>query len=57
MGLDIANGQCKNNSIPQNITFGQQGGVLGNNGAVALGATRYVALVYGTLVGLLLTIM
>ncbi|KAK9894313.1 hypothetical protein P389DRAFT_174366 [Cystobasidium minutum MCA 4210] len=25
-GLDIANGQCVNQSIPQNVTFGEQGG-------------------------------
>jgi hypothetical protein len=31
MGLDIANGQCYNSSIPQNLTFGYQGLPLGIN--------------------------
>jgi hypothetical protein len=26
IGLDIANGQCVNQTIPQNVTFGEQGG-------------------------------
>ena len=30
MNLDVAGGQCVNQSIPQNITFSEQGGVLGN---------------------------
>ncbi|TFY74755.1 hypothetical protein EWM64_g9258 [Hericium alpestre] len=29
--LDITSGQCVNSSIPQNISFGEQGGVLGDN--------------------------
>ena len=38
--LDIVNGQCVNSSIPQNVTFGEQGGVLdsGKSSAVGLGA-------------------
>ncbi|KAF2008539.1 hypothetical protein BU24DRAFT_497975 [Aaosphaeria arxii CBS 175.79] len=32
-GLDIANGQCLNESIPQNVTFGIQDEVLGIHGA------------------------
>lgn len=37
--LDIANGQCVNSSIPQNVTFGEQGAVLdsGKSSAVGLG--------------------
>ena len=31
MGLDIANGQCYNSSIPQNLTFGYQGLPFGIN--------------------------
>ncbi|TFK48542.1 hypothetical protein OE88DRAFT_1684649 [Heliocybe sulcata] len=42
--LDIANGQCVNSSIPQNVTFGEQGGVLGNNGNSAAGAVKVSAL-------------
>lgn len=30
MNLDIASGNCVNQSVPQNVTFGEQGGVLGN---------------------------
>jgi len=30
MNLDIASGQCVNSSIPQNVTFSEQGGILGN---------------------------
>jgi hypothetical protein len=32
-GLDIVNGQCLNQSIPQNVTFGIQDEVLGIHGA------------------------
>lgn len=32
-GLDIANGQCLNESIPQNVTFSRQDEVLGIHGA------------------------
>ncbi|KAF2269102.1 hypothetical protein CC78DRAFT_453707 [Lojkania enalia] len=34
-GLDIVNGQCLNQSIPQNVTFGIQDEVLGIHGAAA----------------------
>jgi phosphatidate phosphatase APP1 len=36
--LDISGGQCQNKSIPQNVTFGEQGGVLdhGKNGATVV---------------------
>ena len=30
VNLDVAGGQCVNSSVPQNVTFGEQGGVLGN---------------------------
>ncbi|GJE96402.1 Phosphatidate phosphatase APP1 family protein [Phanerochaete sordida] len=48
--LDVANGQCVNSSIPQNVTFGEQGGVLGNDSAaprvrVGLGVSVVSALV------------
>ncbi|KAH9927161.1 uncharacterized protein BXZ73DRAFT_90838 [Epithele typhae] len=43
VNLDIPSGQCRNDSVPQNITFGEQGGVIGNNGAVSLGASQYIA--------------
>lgn len=35
MNLDIASGQCMNSSIPQNVSFGEQGGIL-DNAAVRL---------------------
>jgi phosphatidate phosphatase APP1 len=34
-GLDIANGQCLNESIPQNVTFSRQDEVLGIHGSAA----------------------
>ena len=35
MNLDIEGGQCVNASVPQNVTFGEQGGFL-DSGAVAV---------------------
>lgn len=35
MGLDIANGQCLNSSIPQNVTFSRQAEILGIHGSRA----------------------
>ncbi|KAI0766334.1 hypothetical protein BD413DRAFT_570107 [Trametes elegans] len=58
--LDIANGQCRNDSVPQNVTFGEQGGVLGNNGAVGslvLGQTQYAAAALATVVALFLSML
>ena len=56
MGLNITNGQCRNNSVPQNITFGEQGGIVGNNsGAVALGAAQYATAIVATVVALALS--
>ena len=56
MGLNITNGQCRNDSVPQNITFGEQGGIVGNNsGAVALGATQYATVVFAAVVALALS--
>lgn len=36
-GLDIANGQCLNESIPQNVTFSRQAEILGIHGDSAGG--------------------
>lgn len=36
--LDIGSGQCVNSSIPQNVTFGEQGGVVGHSSGAAPGA-------------------
>ncbi|KAI0672666.1 hypothetical protein C8Q78DRAFT_1020750 [Trametes maxima] len=54
--LDIASGQCRNGSVPQNVTFGEQGGVLGDNGAipVAVGDIHYAAAVVGATVAFIL---
>ncbi|KAI0748712.1 hypothetical protein C8Q80DRAFT_1337269 [Daedaleopsis nitida] len=57
MNLDIENGECVNSTVPQNITFGEQGGVLDNNGAVALGRMQYAAAVTGTLVAIVLSML
>ena len=35
IGLNITNGDCVNNTVPQNVTFGEQGGVL-NNGSIGV---------------------
>ena len=53
--LDIPDGQCKNSSVPQNITFGEQGGVLGNNGAFALGASQYAGIALAGVVAFVLS--
>lgn len=52
--LDIASGQCMNTSIPQNVTFDEQGGVLDSAAPSArvrlgLGAPVVAALVAATL--------
>ena len=45
-GLDIANGQCLNQSIPQNVTFGLQDEVLGIHGAgVRVGGSAIMSFV------------
>ena len=58
--LDIENGECVNSTIPQNVTFGEQGGVLDSgNGAVALslGRAQYAAAVVATLVALVVSLL
>ncbi|KAI0647602.1 hypothetical protein C8Q79DRAFT_1009675 [Trametes meyenii] len=58
--LDIAGGQCRNDSIPQNVIFGEQGGVLGDNGAgipMAIGDAHYVAAAVGATVALILVVL
>lgn len=58
--LNITGGQCRNDSVPQNVTFGEQGGILGNNGAlgqVALGRVPYTAAFAGTAVALVLSLL
>lgn len=32
--LNISGGQCRSDSVPQNVTFGEQGGELRKNGAL-----------------------
>ena len=56
MNLDIEGGQCVNASVPQNVTFGEQGGFLDSgSGAVAFGSgTRYGAVVMGAVVAFVL---
>lgn len=39
--LNVTDGQCVNTSVPQDVQFGEQGGILGSsNAAVRLGANR-----------------
>ena len=35
--LNIGSGQCVNDSVPQNVTFGEQGGVLGGKSNASAG--------------------
>lgn len=53
MDLDIANGQCRNDSITQNVTFGEQGGVLdsGSSSAAVVLNARTSMWVAGVLAG------
>jgi hypothetical protein len=44
MGLDIANGQCLNQTIPQNVTFSRQLELLGIHGSAATSLTASVTL-------------
>ena len=59
MNLDIEGGQCVNASIPQNVTFGEQGGFLDSGaGAVAFGSgPRYGAVVMCAMVALALGVL
>ena len=60
VNLDIASGKCINASVPQNISFGEQGGVLGHNSALpvgSLGRMQYAAAFAGTLVALALSLL
>lgn len=36
MDLDIPSGQCVNSSVPQNVSFGEQGGILDNAASASL---------------------
>ncbi|RPD56367.1 hypothetical protein L226DRAFT_573965 [Lentinus tigrinus ALCF2SS1-7] len=56
MNLDIEGGQCVNSSIPQNVTFGEQGGFLDSGAAIAFGRTQYAAAVVGAAVALALSL-
>lgn len=59
MGLDIANGQCLNESIPQNVTFSRQDEILGIHGdsaASKLGNSATVSLVAALVAAMLLTL-
>ncbi|KAG8701088.1 hypothetical protein FRC08_004286 [Ceratobasidium sp. 394] len=42
MGLDLSKGDCRNASVPQNVTFGYQG--LPGNGAAAINPSKFVLL-------------
>ncbi|KAH9869119.1 hypothetical protein IAQ61_006324 [Plenodomus lingam] len=47
MGLDIAGGQCLNESVPQNVTFSRQAEILGihGSGAVKVGGSKTLGFV------------
>lgn len=58
-GLDIASGQCYNATIPQNVTFGEQGLPFGLSSSAAAGLPRpsRVAGGLGAVVGLAMLLM
>lgn len=51
--LDIASGQCVNSSISQNVTFGEQGGVLDSGKSGAIGLSHGIGMMWlvGVFVG------
>ena len=52
-GLDIANGECLNKTVMQNVTFGIQDEVLGIHGAgVRVGGSAVVSFVVAVVVGM-----
>ncbi|KAI0658783.1 hypothetical protein C8Q70DRAFT_990325 [Cubamyces menziesii] len=59
--LNITGGQCRNDSVPQNVTFSEQGGILGNgsNSATGLmiGRAQYAAAAFGTTFALAISLL
>ncbi|KAF2996426.1 hypothetical protein E8E13_003057 [Curvularia kusanoi] len=56
-GLDIANGQCLNQSIQQNVTFSRQDEVLGIHGAGSkLGGSATISFVVALVAAMMLTL-
>ena len=56
-GLDIANGQCLNETIPQNVTFSRQAEILGIHGAGSkLGGSATISFVVALVAAMLLTL-
>lgn len=56
-GLDIANGQCLNGTIPQNVTFSRQAEILGIHGAGSkLGGSATISFVVALVAAMLLTL-
>ncbi|KAI0086367.1 hypothetical protein BDY19DRAFT_894923 [Irpex rosettiformis] len=55
--LDIVSGQCVNSSIPQNVTYGEQGGVL-DSAAILINTSRakLAAWAVGAVVGLFMVV-
>ena len=47
MGLNVTNGDCVNITVPQNVTFGEQGGVL-DNGSTSVTTSGHIS--YMTLI-------
>ena len=43
MDLNITNGDCVNNTVPQNVTFGEQGGVLDNGSTSVMTSSGYMS--------------
>ncbi|KAH8099621.1 hypothetical protein BXZ70DRAFT_1000825 [Cristinia sonorae] len=56
MNIDVTSGNCVNASVPQNVTFGEQGGILDSPASRSVATVGWGALALvgvGTLVGLL----
>lgn len=56
MNIDVTSGNCVNSSVPQNVTFGEQGGVLDNaalRSSASLGWASVVVVSVSVMIGLL----
>jgi hypothetical protein len=54
INLDIANGQCVNSSVPQNVTFGEQGGPFKNAAVVSAFRPTWTAALFALALGVTL---
>lgn len=58
MNLDIASGQCMNQSVPQNVSFGEQGGILDSAAVVVpRGAASWMSMAAAVVVAAIVTML